>query len=55
YFTTKHKKQGTGLGLYMTHQLIEVSMKGSISLDNEEYTYKDEVFKGACFKILLDL
>ena len=55
YFTTKHKKQGTGLGLYMTHQLIEVSMKGSISLDNEEYTYKNDLFKGACFKILLDL
>lgn len=55
YFTTKHKKQGTGLGLYMTHQLIELSMKGTIELSNEEYIYKKTVYKGACFKIYFDL
>ncbi|MDZ7819497.1 MAG: ATP-binding protein [Aliarcobacter sp.] len=29
YFTTKHKYQGTGLGLYMTHKIIKMSMKGN--------------------------
>jgi len=28
YFTTKHKSQGTGLGLYMTHNIVTDSIKG---------------------------
>ncbi|WP_417333617.1 transporter substrate-binding domain-containing protein [Halarcobacter sp.] len=34
YFTTKHKSQGTGLGLYMTHKIITESMKGKIQIEN---------------------
>ena len=34
YFTTKHKSQGTGLGLYMTHKILTESMKGSINIEN---------------------
>ena len=34
YFTTKHKSQGTGLGLYMTHKILTESMKGSIKIEN---------------------
>ncbi len=34
YFTTKHKSQGTGLGLYMTHKILTDSMKGSIKIEN---------------------
>ena len=34
YFTTKHKSQGTGLGLYMTKQIIEQKFNGSISVEN---------------------
>lgn len=30
YFTTKDKNQGTGLGLYMTYQIIVKSIQGSI-------------------------
>ncbi len=30
YFTTKHQTQGTGLGLYMSHQIIVNNMDGSI-------------------------
>ena len=37
YFTTKHKSQGTGLGLYMTHKIIKDSMKSDIVIENCAY------------------
>ena len=37
YFTTKHKSQGTGLGLYMTHKIITESLEGQISINNISY------------------
>ncbi|WP_419783067.1 ATP-binding protein [Malaciobacter marinus] len=55
YFTTKHKDVGTGLGLYMTHQLIEISMNGRIEVCNESFNYKDINMYGACFKLTLPL
>ena len=36
YFTTKHQTQGTGLGLYMSHQIIVNNMDGSIYAKNRE-------------------
>jgi signal transduction histidine kinase len=37
YFTTKHKSQGTGLGLYMTHKILIDSMKGLINIENHSF------------------
>ena len=34
YFTTKHQTQGTGLGLYMSKQIIETSMTGHLMAEN---------------------
>ena len=34
YFTTKNQTQGTGLGLYMSKQIIENSMYGSLNASN---------------------
>uniref|UniRef100_UPI004047F728 PAS domain S-box protein n=2 Tax=Aliarcobacter sp. TaxID=2321116 RepID=UPI004047F728 len=46
YFTTKHESQGTGLGLYMTYNLIVDGMNGSIEALNCEYEYKNINRKG---------
>lgn len=53
YFTTKHKSQGTGLGLSMTYNLIVKGMKGHIVAHNVNYEYKGKKYKGAEFKISL--
>jgi len=40
YFTTKHKTQGTGIGLYMSKQIINKIFEGDIKID---------ISKGTCF------
>ena len=52
YFTTKHQSQGTGLGLYMTHQIV-TKMKGSIKVENSRFRYKSKEYLGAKFTISL--
>ncbi len=47
YFTTKHQSQGTGLGLHMSYQIITVSLKGKLYVENTQ--------KGAKFFIELPL
>ncbi len=51
YFTTKHKSQGTGIGLYMTEEIIVKHMEGSIKVENEVFDYNDKEFIGANFTI----
>jgi len=55
YFTTKHKSRGTGLGLYMTHQIIANHLDGTIVVNNKEYEYKGKHLKGSEFVIKLPL
>ena len=47
YFTTKHKSQGTGLGLNMSYKIITQSLKGNLYVKNSE--------NGAKFFIVLPL
>ncbi|MEA3352720.1 MAG: ATP-binding protein [Campylobacterota bacterium] len=55
YFTTKHKLQGTGLGLSMTYNLIVEGMDGTIEAANISYEYQQKNYKGAIFTIKLPL
>ena len=53
YFTTKHKAQGTGIGLYMCKQIIEKHIDGKIEVSNKEFSIENKKYFGACFKIYL--
>ena len=53
YFTTKHQSQGTGIGLYMTQEIITKLLHGLIKVENINYVYENETYKGAKFTIEL--
>ena len=55
YFTTKEKEGGTGIGLYMSRQIVEISLKGTITVSNTEYTYNNKAYKGAKFLISIPI
>ncbi len=55
YFTTKHKSQGTGLGLHMTYNLIVDGMGGTIKAKNKTYKYENNEYTGAEFTITLPI
>jgi signal transduction histidine kinase len=46
YFTTRHQTQGTGIGLYMSKNIIERNMNGYINVTNVE--------EGALFTVKVD-
>ncbi len=53
YFTTKHESVGTGIGLYMTNQLITKQMKGEISVENVKVIENGIEYDGTEFTIIL--
>ena len=55
YFTTKHQSQGTGLGLYMSNEIIQKHFNGKIENKTIEYIYEDQNYKGEEFLIKLPI
>ncbi len=53
YFTTKHQSHGTGIGLYMTEEIVTKHMQGTINVKNVNFTYQNNEYKGALFTLTL--
>ncbi len=53
YFTTKHKSVGTGIGLYMSEEIITKGLNGEIFVSNKNFVYKNQKFIGAEFRIII--
>jgi len=55
HFTTKGESDGTGIGLYMTKEMIEKYMFGKLEVRNVEYEYEGITYNGAEFIIILPI
>jgi len=53
YFTTKHKSQGTGIGLFMSKEIVEKHLGGKLGVSNKTYAVNKKKHSGACFEIKL--
>ena len=46
YFTTKHKKQGIGLGLTNVYNNVVTNLHGKVKVENRRFIYEDIEYKG---------
>ena len=54
YFTTKHKSVGTGIGLYMSKQMVEKHMHGKITCKNIRHKLSTKLF-WACTMFTIEI
>ena len=55
YFTTKHQSQGTGLGLYMSNEIVKKHLSGKLVNETISFTHNGVNYQGEEFKITLPL
>ncbi len=51
YFTTKHKAQGTGIGLYMSNEIVKKHLHGELKVANCSFYINEKSYRGALFTI----
>jgi len=51
YFTTKHKSQGTGIGLFMSKRIVEQRFDGILENRNRDFEVEEEKYFGASFSV----
>lgn len=55
YFTTKHKAQGTGIGLFMSKRIVEQLFDGTLMNENKEFEIENKKYFGVSFSIKIKL
>lgn len=55
YFTTKDQSLGTGIGLYISNQIMQKQFNGSIEVSNQEFLFNGIKYKGVEFKLIMPL
>lgn len=55
YFSTKESSTGTGIGLFMSKEIILKNMQGTLKVCNETYVYNEKEYTGAMFTITLPI
>ena len=54
YFTTKHQSQGTGIGLYMTQEILQKHMRCQLEASNHTFNFQNKNYKGLQFIIAFE-
>jgi len=55
YFSTKKLYEGSGLGLFMTKEVVEKKLLGNIEFQNETYVFENKTLTGAKFILTLPI
>jgi len=55
YFTTKEDNKGTGIGLYMSNEIITNRFNGKLSASNQKFKVDSKEYYGACFEIVIPM
>ena len=55
HFTTKDEDKGTGIGLYMSQEIMQKHHNGNIKVNNQTYLYEGVEYKGANFVVQIPL
>jgi PAS domain S-box-containing protein len=53
YFTTKHKSQGTGIGLFMSKRIVEQKFNGILENRNRKFVCNEKEYFGATFFVII--